>query len=160
MLQTKTKTIGNHSYTVRQLGASEGRKMLMRLIKVLGPVLSTLLTGEGGKAKVKGWSFLETPLADIGKALLTFSDRISEQDLEYLCATLGMATEVHFPDGKTRPLTLEEQELHFAGRYSDMFRWLGFALEANYSDFFGSSSALAGALARMEIVEAPEEKAS
>lgn len=163
MLKTASKTIGNHTYTVRQLGASEGRKMLVRLVKILGPVLATLLSSAPDKSKAPpklGWSLGSTKVEDLGKALEVLATRAQEADLEYLCSTLGMATTVGLGGGKEIPLTLEAQELHFAGAYGDMFKWLAFALEHNYSDFFAKPSASA-ALEELGKVAGPEgEKVS
>lgn len=182
MLKSQSRVIGNHTYRVRQLGASEGRKMLVRLVKALGPVLAALLRATKGQklppAKVeesteatppeateeappevpKGWSIMDTKLEDLAGALEVFCTRLSEADVDYLVSTLGPCTEVILPDGRVQALTLDVQEMHFAGSYGEMFKWLGFALETNYSDFLGKSNAVMEALTRMEKAGAQKEK--
>jgi hypothetical protein len=167
MLKSQSRVIGNHTYKVRQLGASEGRKMLVRLVKVLGPVLAALLRATKGQklppAKVEETPEPTAPEATEAPAeapLEVFCSRLSEVDLDYLVSTLGPCTEVILPDGRVQALTLDVQEMHFAGSYGEMFKWLGFALEVNYSDFFGKSSAVVEALTRMEKAGAQKEKVS
>lgn len=158
MLEIRSKAIGNHTYRVRQLGAGEGRKALIRLVKILGPVFAPLLEGSGKVGA--GWSFLETKASDVGRAFEVLAERLSDQDLDYFCATFGVCTELEWPDGRAKPLTLQEQELHFAGDYLAMFKWLAFCLEVNYSGFFQSSSALVGALGALDQAKNQGEKVS
>lgn len=186
----RSRTIGNHTYHVRPLGSTAGGKLLIRLTKLAGPAVAALLAdirpgkaleqvrkakaqakAQGGaeEAKVdaaveRGWSILDQDASGLAMALREFVFRLEENDLEYLTSVLGMTTEVELPDGKRLPLTKERQELHWAGNYGEMFRWLGFALEVNYSGFFGSWGSITEALAALEKDQAPadaeEEKAS
>jgi hypothetical protein len=139
VLETKTALIGNTRYHVTQLPSSQARKLLVRLVKMAGPILASLLEDKdlvGGTAPmVERVSALDSKT--LAAMLRDFADRVSESDLEYLCSTLGGCTQVEGSDGKLGPLDLETQELHFrGGRLSELFRWLGFGLEVQYSDFF------------------------
>lgn len=130
-MEIRSKVIGSHTYYVRQLGSSEARKLLVRLTTTLGPVL--------GAAIPQGVSFKDLMAieVDLGKGLGELASRLREDDLEYVCRVLGAATEVDLGGGKQVPLTLEKQELHFCGgRLSELFKWLQFALEVQFSDFF------------------------
>lgn len=139
MLKTEIRTIGSNTYHVRQLGAKQGRQVLTRLIKTLGPVLGALLEGLDPKTV----SVLDLKGEALARALTELAGRLGETDLDYLCGVFGETTQVEFPDGRVKPLTLEEQNLHFAGAYQDMFRWLSFALEVNFAGFFGALGTVA-----------------
>lgn len=124
MLKSFSKTIGNNNYSVTALGASEGRKMLVRLVKVLGPsALDLIVMAKTGT--LAG--------AHVNNIFAGIAERLSVEDLDYAVATFGASSQVTRPDGTTVPLTLQTQELHFAANYAEMFQWLGFCLEANYS---------------------------
>lgn len=142
MLETRDRLIGNHRYHVRQLGAGEARKLLVRLTKALGPVLGAMLEDMGGvsgnqAATIK--RLQDMNVRSVAKALERLAGQLREEDLEYLCRVLGGATEVETEDGKRLQLTLERQELHFRGGHlAEMFKWLAFGLEVQYADFFSA----------------------
>lgn len=120
-LETKSKQIGRYTYRVTQLPTSKGRRMLCLLTKAIGPVLGKLADG-GGKS--------------IGIAFEELSERINEADLKELCEVFGESSEVELPDGRRPRLMPEFQEMHFAGQFGELFEWLRFCVEVNYSDFF------------------------
>lgn len=139
MLETKTRLIGNTRYQVTQLPSSHARKLLVRLVRMAGPIVASLLEDktliDTNAPIVERVSKLDSKT--LATMLRDFSTRVSEADLEYLCETLGGCTQIESLDGKLSPLDLEAQELHFrGGRLSELFRWLAFALEVQYSDFF------------------------
>jgi hypothetical protein len=130
-VEIKSKVIGSHTYHVRQLGSKEARSLLVRLTSVLGPVLGAAIPQGASMADIMKLQ------VQFGSGLAELANKLKEEDLEYACRVLGAATEVDLGGGKQVPLTLERQELHFCGgRLSEMFRWLQFALEVQYSDFF------------------------
>ena len=135
--------------------------MLVRLVRVLGPVVGALMEGaaskmtsgpKGSKTKpvaamdksARLGAILEADPATVSKVLTELGSRLTEEDLEYFASVFGATTQVEREPGKLLPLTLQDQEIHFAGRFGEMFRWLGFCLEVNYSDFFGNSGPAPG----------------
>jgi hypothetical protein len=108
MREAKTKTIGAHTYEVRQLGGLEARKMLVRLAKMLGGVF-------GG---------------DIAAGIAS----LSEEDSEYLFNTMSQHTCVRVSKDQAPELYRIFDE-HFSGRTFEMMQWLVFALEVNFPDF-------------------------
>lgn len=135
MLKTEERTIGGSAYKVTQLGASAGMQLMVRLTKVLGPVLGELTRGMG-----EGETDLMSVRGDaLAGALQQLGEKLNYEDLDYVCETLGAFTEVSNGDGKWLRLKRDIREVHFAGNYGDLFRWLGFALEVNYASFFGGS---------------------
>lgn len=135
MLQTESKAIGDHTYLVTQLGAGEGRKMFVRLTRALAPVFGALLEDAGSTKG--GFKLGDMSLESLSRTLHELAQRLTEDDLEYVCRTFGAKTMVQVGEGKEIQLTLDKQELHFAGRYGHMFQWLAFCLEVNYRDFLG-----------------------
>lgn len=109
MIESKTKTIGNHDYRVTQLGALKGRKVLTRLFKVIGPVVAAAVSG--------------------GQNLAHALDGVDEDTVEYLCDAFAARTEV---DGVALDKVFE---IHFAGNYAEMVKWLAFCVEFNFASF-------------------------
>lgn len=120
MINTVTKTIGETSYAVSQLGALQGREALRRLAAIAGPAI------EGGETVF------------FGKLVAS----IQKDDLEYFCNLFAKSTIL---DGKV-PLA-STFDVHFAGNYGDMLEWLIFAMEVNFKSFLdGVLKRMAGAL--------------
>ena len=153
-MKTLTKVIGNHRYEVRQLGTTEAEELLVRLVKVLGPVLGALLEDVGGIKSPKGIkSIMDMDITTVSKALHELGMRLTVEDLRHARTVFGNASTVHMPDGKAFPMTLEQQELHWCGRFSDMFKWLGFCLEVSYGDFFGGAGLINKAVGAVQEVK-------
>jgi hypothetical protein len=132
-LEVKERQIGRATYRVTQLGFKAGRAAMVRLTKLLGPVLSRSLEGANGRA---------LSVAGLAGGVLELSERLSEQDLTYFCELFGEKTELVLDDGK-RPILLPAyQETWFAGQYQELFQWLAFCVEVNYADFFGAFRSL------------------
>jgi hypothetical protein len=119
-LKTLEREIDGNLYYVTQLGFSQGREVMVRLSKLLGPAFGRL-NGEGGAVAAMG----------------ELAAAVTEADLVHLCRVFGTSTEVQI-EGKRPRLTEQIQELHFAGRYDTMLKWLWFAIEVNYGGFFDS----------------------
>jgi hypothetical protein len=145
MLASKSLLIGSHTYHVTELPSGQARDLLVKLVKVFGPVLAGMLEDgklipegtEGAPAEALVNRVSKVDSKTLSKMLLAFSDRVSAADFKYLCQVLGDSTQVEIEAGAQVPLDLEYQELHFkGGRLSHLFRWLAFALEVQYADFF------------------------
>lgn len=132
MIETVPKTIDGVQYKLHQLGARDGRHMLVRLTKVLGPSLGRL-------AEIDKDRLSEA----IAGALYELSAHVTEADLDWICEVFGKRTEVELEGGKLMVLDLEAQELHFAGAFGSMIKWLGACLEVNFADFFAMSASAA-----------------
>lgn len=132
-LEFRDKVIGEHTYRTKQLGAVAARKLLMRLVKVLGPAFSAFLRNN---ASLDSKKLLDMKLDVIAQAVEEFSNIATDEDLEYVCAVFGAVSTVEFSDGRSIHLDKQGQDTHFSGRLFEMLKWLGFCLEANFSDFF------------------------
>jgi len=152
VIEQQEKEIGKTTYRVRQLGASKGARLLTRLYKLLGPSLADLLRGVGA-------GLGDMPVYMLADALKTLAERLPDGELETLIDDLAPTTEIT-RDGGAHWLQLKnEKELHFAGNYREMFMWLGFALEVNFSSFLGDSTSLREAFAGL-IARAPSASQS
>lgn len=142
MLDTRTKKIGEYEYQVRQLTAPIGRKLLVRLFKVLGPSisagLSSLPDDEG-----KELSLGDLKANALGDAVAILAETITEGELEHVVETLSEATQYSGEPDRWLPLK-RDAEFHWAGRFLQMFQWIAFCLEVNYSDFLGGQVNLSG----------------
>ena len=136
MLETKERLIGSHRYYVTELPSSQARALLIRLVQIAGPVLASMLE-DGGL--MEGDTIAKVSQMDthtLARMVRDFAGKVKPEDLEYLCRVLGDTTEVSTEAGQV-PLDLEKQEIHFSGgNLNLLFRWLAFALEVQYADFF------------------------
>lgn len=117
MLKQSEKVIGNNTYKVTALGAIKGRAVFIMLLRLFGA------TADGLKKDT-----LLSALQDLAKNL-------TDADLTFLCDTFAKVTDVQLPDGRS-PRLADVFDLHFSENYLEMFEWLAFCLEVNFSSFF------------------------
>lgn len=115
-LLTESRAIGASTYEVTQMGALQGRKVLTRLLKIVGPAYAMVST--------KG---VEAALSEV-------VTNLSEDDTEYFCAAFEPLTTVTVGDKKPRLSGIAD--IHFAGDYMSLIEWLVFCFEVNFSSFF------------------------
>jgi len=109
MRKTESKVIGGKTYTCTQLGASQGRAVMVRLARVLG--------GLSAKDPIVG-------------LLATLND----EDIDYVCKAFAPLSTVELSPGKC-PSVVDIFEEHFAGDYTSLFAWLAFCVQVNYGPF-------------------------
>lgn len=149
MLKSETTTINGVEYEVTQLPYSQGKTLLVRLYKVLGPPLADAIAqapGVSGDAEVSLTNFSELSPA-ISAVVRTLATTVTEKDFDAVVSTLAQFSKVANDQGVLVPLK-SKMEFLFSGNYSALFAWLGFALKVNYSDFFGGQGPLATLLAK------------
>lgn len=108
-----------------------GTAALVRLIKLVSPVLGGML-----KAGTK---------QEMGAALFdALPSSLNESDVDYFAKVFGDAASYLNDKNEWAPLVDKVIPHHFAGRYFAFFRWIAFAAEVNYGNFFdGMRSAVA-----------------
>jgi len=129
MRETITKDISGVTYHIQQLGARQGRSIMTRLIRVVGPALG------------------ETEDLDLTKLF----EALKEEDVEALCEAFAKTTRVVTGTNKERVLG-DIFDDHFAGKYGAMIKWVIACLEVN----FGSFLAEVRDLAPVQPPEAPK----
>lgn len=115
-LRTDDRVIGDCTYRVTQLGAIQGQKVMVRLANVLG------------RAGAKG--------GDLAAKLAGIASSLSEEDMTFLCNAMAERTLIQGSEYKGLTKLQDVFDMHFAGRYLEMLRWLAFALEVNFGSFF------------------------
>lgn len=121
MRKQESDTIGEHTYTVTQLGALQGRVAATRLARIVGPLM-----GSAG---------------DAGAALGRLAGALHEDDVNYFCDLLAPLTTVSGGAyGSKAPRLQDIFDAHFAGHYFEMAKWLAFALKVNFGSFFDDLS--------------------
>jgi|SRR6185436_16957014 len=115
-LTVETKTIGEHTYEVTQLGALVGRKVLFRLGKLLGPLMA------GG----------DNPAAVAGATA-----SLQDADFDWLCDVFAGSTKLiqQSTNGPIKIALGGVFDSHFAGRYDAMIQWLGTCVQVNFASF-------------------------
>jgi hypothetical protein len=131
MRTAQEKTIKGNTYRVKQLGAKEGRRVLARLLQILGGGVAGLaeaFAGDGGKVSAF-------------KGVQAIADQMTPEQMDFFCDTFAKLTQVTLQDGKT-PLLSDVFDEHFAGNYWEMTEWLLFALEVNFGNFLDASGTI------------------
>jgi hypothetical protein len=123
MRKEQESTINGIKFKVTQLGFSEGMELLTTLGRIVGPALSI--------AKK-----VASPTAMIGDII----SRLSYVELSSITDKLAKTTRIEREPGRWPVL---EPEVDLAGNYDLTLRWLKFALEVNYGDFFAEGGLLA-----------------
>lgn len=126
MRKEKEAVLKGSKFKVTQLGFADGMELLTTLGNILGPTLATS----------KDTSSTTFMVGDI-IARLSFVEVASITD------KLARTTRIEREPGRWPVL---EPEVDLAGDYDLTVRWLKFALEVNYGDFFGAGGLLAESL--------------
>lgn len=143
----RERVICGVKYQVTLLGAKQGRAMLVRLVKTLGPAVAAFLEGV---LNAKGGLDVSLALGS-AEALRDFIDKLNDKDIADISDQLAHFTVVVLSP-ELQPQLDAVLDDHFAGNYQAYSQWLAFALEANFASFFGGSSVGANAmLAKLKI---------
>lgn len=149
MLESQSKSIGESTYKVTQLGAKKGLEVFGRLFQFIAPALGGLLDEAGG---VKSIGDLE--LSAVGGAFKQLAARQVGAELQYFVdAFLPSIEHNGGKDGNFVKLS-GVYELHFAGKVHELFQLLWFCVEVNYDGF------LKGIVSLRDDAEAAKAKAS
>jgi len=126
MRKEQEQIINGVKFKVTQLGFADGMELLTRLGRLIGPSL-------------KDSHNQPSPTAMIGDII----SRLSFSELFYTSELLAKHTRIEREPGRWPVL---EPEVDLSGRYDLATRWLAFALEVNYGDFFGEGALLSGVI--------------
>lgn len=144
--EPQTRLIDGFEYEVTQLGFTEGRRALVRLIRAIGPTLGKALQNVDNKldfSKIKNLEDVKVSVA--GQIVEELSTCLTDEHLDYFCKVFGDNTLVSVsPANRANkvPLDMQWQERHFQGNYTSFFKWLWFCLEVNFAGFTDGLGAL------------------
>lgn len=139
MRQQVTKEIRGNSYVFYQFGATEGLKVWLRILKIIGTPIGAL----AGKVVTSG---LKTDVGQLG----------IDKAVEALCSNLDTEEVIKLIKDILSQVTYEGKRLneifdvHFASNYLLVFDVLYVALEVNYKDF------LLGIVEKLGLVNQPK----
>ena len=139
------KTIGPDTYRIAMLDPMVAGDMLLDLTAVFGPALGSLgaavLKAKDSKAALsqlmdgKGDDQAKDLLGDnLEGALTGLIERLDSAKQREFIATLSAVTSVK--KGDKWPQLETVFTVHFRGRIKAMYQWLGFAVKAQFEDFF------------------------
>lgn len=137
MLKTEEQEIDGLRVITTQFPAMYAFKLLARLAKSIGPVMSTF----------QGVS-LNTDLADLGPQLSSALSSFDPDEADKLVLEVLKCTSIWLTDGPAHKVELSDRtkvDEAFSGRIMTMFKVLGFALKVNFSDFVTGIGQLAKA---------------
>jgi hypothetical protein len=122
MRKEKESIINGTKIKVTQLGFAEGMELLTMLGRIIGPALSDPKK-------------ISQPASIIGDII----GRLSYGELSSITDKLARSTRIEREPGRWPVL---EPEVDLAGNYDLTIRWLKFALEVNFGDFFAAGGLL------------------
>lgn len=143
MRKTVPVTIEGYTYEISQLGAAEGRVLVLRFAKVLGrfiPLLVDAAKSAGQQDATAAKATLQI-FEDVGAAI----NEVDPTELEPLWDAFARHAYVRGKDGKSRELLSEIFDEHFAGEYFAMVRFFVEAAKLNFGDFFARALVQASA---------------
>jgi hypothetical protein len=110
--------IGQNTYTLSALPFGEASPTFVSLLRVLGPALAEILAQPG-----------DQNLA-IARSISYVCEHLSAADLDSLTRAFAKHTQIN---GQALGPAVN---LHFAGRFGELFQFLRAAVEYNFADFF------------------------
>jgi hypothetical protein len=122
----KESTINGIKFKITQLGFADGMELLTTLGRIIGPAISAPRKATG-------------PAAMIGDII----GRLSYPEISSITEKLAKTTRIEREPGRWPTL---EPEVDLAGSYDLTLRWLKFALEVNFGDFFAAGGLLANVI--------------
>jgi len=153
----KSEPIDGFTYEVTQLGAVEGRRMLVRISKIVLPTLGALIKD----ADFGRLSDLNIADIDIDSAAKALVEAVDADSVDKIIESMSGITEIWGPGfGAAGAPMAHHFDDHFAGRYAAMLRWLAFALKVNFSDFFDGKGSVAKLAASLRSPEVASESPS
>lgn len=139
-------TTDGYSYELTQLGAVEGRELVIQFVRLLGrfaPLIASATKATStGKPGVDLSSAVASDLVgEIGGTLIA----LEPKELEPLWDAFSRHASVRSKDGKSREALADVFDEHFAGEYSAMVEFFIEAAKLNFGDFLSRALAQASA---------------
>lgn len=126
MREPVEREIDGITFRVKPLGFAKGRRVFLRLAKAIGPVLEKIPMKAGAPFPIM-------------EGLAKMMDSVTAEDLEWLDEQLASDGAYSRESGKWPWMTTKEQrEALFDGRFMTYGKWLAFAVEVNFADFFAA----------------------
>lgn len=127
--KSQEREIDGAVYMVTQFPATEGLAILTRLLKLAGPALGAVATGQPGAGRA----------LEVGLFVARLVEKLDEAE------TVGLVKRLLKDTRRDGREVMPSFDTEFMGNYMTLLRVLGFVLEANYGDFFGAVASSAAA---------------
>jgi hypothetical protein len=134
MIKTEEKKIDDLDVAVTQFPARFGFKMQARLLKVFGPVIGKMLSG-ADLNNVKQGLDTDIKLDMLADAIELLFKSMDEDSAMKLVMDLLQSTRIGGQE--INDVTFDNI---FPGKYSTLFKVIGYVLEVNFGSFLGGSS--------------------
>jgi|SRR5579884_1101797 len=123
------KRVGDTTYTIQQFTATRANRMLVRLVKQLGPFLTEVMTLDPKKK--------DDPeqVKKLAHAIQSLAQNLTEDEFDSLCKDLLEATFVGTQQ------VIADFDLRFQGKLFEMYKLLAQVVMVNYSDFLAGLAA-------------------
>lgn len=128
------------TYELSQLGAVEGRELVILFVRVLGRFAPMIVAAM--KASSGGDGIVASKMVEEVAALMQTLD---SKELEPLWDAFARHASVRSKDGKSREVLSDVFDEHFAGEYSAMIHFFIEAAKLNFGDFLSRALAQASA---------------
>lgn len=128
----KTVAIDGYTYALSQLGAVEGRELVVLFVKVLGR-FAPLIVSATKAGKVEGGA--ESRAIEIAEEIGAAIQTLHPKELDPLWDAFARHAYVLSKDGKGREQLSEVFDDHFAGEYFAMVQFFIEAAKLNFGDF-------------------------
>lgn len=134
MIEVQEREICGRRYRITPHGSKEGKRVLARLVALVGLPLSQLAS------------------TDVAGAIGSFVKGADAATLDYFFDAFAPKTEVEI-EGNLLPLPSVADDL-YARNYGEMLEWLIACFEVNFADFFAVARSRVGALIEQAMGQA------
>ena len=126
MREPQTREIDGITFRVKPLGFAKGRQVFLRIAKAIGPVLKSIPMEKGAPFPIM-------------EAIAECVGNVTDADLAWLDEMLATDAAYSTEPGKWPFMsTALVREQLFDGRFMTYAKWLAFACEVNFADFFAA----------------------
>ena len=133
--------IDDKKFKIRVLGSRDGRALLLKIIKLVGPAMAEFLNKQNDDKSSK--DLLDQDFGNtVGPAIEKLCMSLNENDYEKMIDTLAGKTQMQINEGEWVQLN-KVRDMAFAGNYDLEMKWLLAALKENYGSFLGGFSEIA-----------------
>ncbi len=126
MKTTEDREIDGIKWTVTQFPATEGFKILVKVTKIIGPLIATTV---GKTESLSSLMDMDTKNLNLDGAITLLLDSLTESETNIFIKRLMAHTIVNGVS------VVDTFDITFQGKYATLFKVLKFIMEVNYKDF-------------------------
>jgi len=132
--------IDDKKFKIRVLGSDDGRALMLKIIKLLGPAMVPFINQQDDGKSSK--NLLDQDFGKtVGPAIEKLCMSLNENDYKKMVEALASKTQMQINEGEWVQLN-KVRDMAFAGNYDLEMKWLLAALKENYGSFLGGFSGI------------------